>query len=238
VIQTSSLRHNRQGVDKAPFKQSFRDHWEAFQQRFPRYQQRDVPAVIDKMRGGGDSASGYIPYLCEHCLEEKRVAFSCKSRFCRSCGKVYSDQWVAHIGQTLYEGRASRHVVLTGPKALPFWCYRDRPLRADLMPCGVQRLQDALAWVKRGVLEAGDVGVLETAGRAGHWPPPLHMRMTSGGMTPDGCWREGDYVPFEMLHKKWQYHLFPMLKARVRTPEMRQTIDALWQQYPRGLGAY
>jgi hypothetical protein len=232
------MRHNRHGVDKATFKQIFRDHWEAFQQRFPRYQQRDVQAVIDKMLGCGDPASGYITYLCEHCLEEKRVAFSCKSSFCLSCCKVYIDQWVAHIGQTLYEGMAYRHVVLTVPKALQFWFYRDRPLLADLMQCGVQMLQDALAWVKRGVLEAGYVVVLETAGRAGHWHPHLHMLMTSGGMTPDGRWREVGYVPFEMLHKKWQYHLFTMLKARVRTPEMRQTVDALWQKYPRGLVAY
>jgi hypothetical protein len=35
---------------------------------------------------------------------------SCKSCFCLSCCKVYIDQWVAHIGQTLYEGMAYRHM--------------------------------------------------------------------------------------------------------------------------------
>jgi hypothetical protein len=232
------MRHNRPGVDKATFKQIFRDHWETFQQRFPRYQQRDVQGVIDKMLGCGDPASGYITYLCEHCLEEKRVAFSCKSSFCLSCCKVYIDQWVAHIGQTLYEGVAYRHVVLTVPKALQVFFYRDRPLLADLMRCGVAMLQDALARVTRSPLEVGYVVVLETAGRAGHWHPHLHMLMTAGGVTPDQRWREVDYVPFPMLHKKWQYHLFTMLKERVRTREMRQLLDALWQKYPRGLGAY
>src|SRR6266700_2491033 len=61
-----------------------------------------------------------------HCLEEKRVAFSCKSSFCLSCCKVYIDQWVAHIGQTLYEGVSYRHVVLTMPDALHLEFYRDR----------------------------------------------------------------------------------------------------------------
>jgi hypothetical protein len=232
------MGHNRQRVDTATFKQIFRDHWEAFQQRFPRYQQRDVQVVIDKMLGCGDPATGYFPYLCEHCLEEKRVAFSCKSSFCLSCCKVYIDQWVAHIGQTLYEGVAYRHVVLTVPKALQVFFYRDRPLLADLMQCGVAMLQDALAWVTRSTLEVGYVVVLETAGRAGHWNPHLHMLMTSGGVTSDQRWREVDYVPFPVLHKKWQYHLFTMLKDQVRTREMRQTIDALWQKYPRGLVAY
>jgi hypothetical protein len=54
------MRHNRQGVDKATFKQIFRDPWEPFQQRYPRYRQPEVQAVIDKMLGCGDPASGYI----------------------------------------------------------------------------------------------------------------------------------------------------------------------------------
>jgi hypothetical protein len=112
-------------VDKATFKQTFRDHWEAFQQRYPGYQQREVHEVIEKMLGCGDPASGSIPYLGEHCLEEKRIAFRSKSSFCLSCCKVYIDQWVAHIGQTLYEGVAYRHVVLPVPKALHPPFYRD-----------------------------------------------------------------------------------------------------------------
>jgi hypothetical protein len=68
-----------QRVDKDTFKQIFRDHWGPFQQRYPRYQDRDVQAVIDKMLGCGTPESGYTTYLCPHCLEERRVAFSCKS---------------------------------------------------------------------------------------------------------------------------------------------------------------
>ena len=150
---------NRQRVDKATFKQIFRDHWETFQQCYPRYQQPEGQTVIEKMLGCGDPASGYITYMCEHCLEEKRVAFSCKSSFCLSCCKVYIDQWVAHIGQTLYEGVSYRYVVLTMPKTLQLCFYRDRLLLADLMQCGVAMLQDALAGVKRCALEAGYVVV-------------------------------------------------------------------------------
>jgi hypothetical protein len=41
---------------------------------------------------------------------------------------VYVDEWVAQIGQTLYEGAAYRHVVLTMPDALHLEFSRDRPL--------------------------------------------------------------------------------------------------------------
>ena len=80
--------------------------------------------------------------------------------------------------------------------------------------------------------------VLETAGRSGHWNPPLHILMTSGGMTPQKRWREVDSFPFTVLHKKWQYHLCTMVKQRVGTRAIKAKIDALWRKYGQGLVAY
>jgi len=99
-------------------------------------------------------------------------------------------------------------------------------------------LSDALSWCTKVKREAGDVVVLETAGRAGHWNPHLHILMTSGGVTPQQQWREVDYFPLQVLHKKWQYHLFTMLKQRVGTRAIKDKIDALWRKSGRGLVAY
>src|SRR5262249_45168786 len=154
------------------------------------------------MLGCGTPEAGYTTYLCPHRLEEKRGAFSCKSSFCLSCCKVYVDEWVAHIGRTLYAGVSYRPVVLPMPDALHLEFYRDRRLLADLMQCGVAMLSNALSWFTQVTLEAGSVVVRETAGRSGHWNPPLHILMTSGGVTPQQQWREVDYFPFLMWHKK------------------------------------
>src|SRR3989441_5593785 len=62
--------------------------------------------------------------------------------------------------------------------------------------------------------------------------------MTSGGVTPQQQWREVDYFPLKVLHKKWQYHLFTMLKQRVGTRAIKDKIDALWRKYTKGLVAY
>jgi hypothetical protein len=97
---------------------------------------------------------------------------------------------------------------------------------------------DALSWCTKVKLEAGDVVVLETAGRAGHWNPPRHILMTSGGVTPQQQWREVDDFPLKVLHKKWPYHLFPMLKQRVGTRAIKDKIDALWRKYGQGFVAY
>jgi hypothetical protein len=63
---------------------------------------------------------------------------------------------------------------------------------------------DALSWCTKVKLEAGDVVVLETAGRAGHWNPPRHILMTSGGVTPQQQWREVDDFPLNSILKFFQ----------------------------------
>ncbi|MBI4802951.1 MAG: transposase, partial [Elusimicrobia bacterium] len=82
--------------------------------------------------------------------------------------------------------------------------------------------------------------VAQTAGRNGEWNPHLHIIMTSGGLTKgkDPRWRELKYLPFEILHKKWQYYLFGLIKEHVGTEEARSHIDKLWKQYPNGLVAF
>jgi Transposase zinc-binding domain len=115
-------------VDNDPFTQIFRDHWETCQQHQPRSQDRHVQAVIDKRLGGGTPEAGSTTSLCPHCLAEKRVACSGKSRFCLSCCQGYVDAWGAHSGRTLYEGVSYRPAVLPRPAAWPLECYRERPL--------------------------------------------------------------------------------------------------------------
>ena len=45
------------------------------------------------------------------------------------------------------------------------------------------------------------------------------------------------YLPYEVLHKKWQYHLFEMPKEHVPTKKMRVKIDELYSRYPNRLVA-
>src|SRR5215471_2535482 len=237
----------RQRVDKDTFKQIFRDHWGPFQQGHPRYQDRHVQAVIDKMLGCGTVEAGYTTYLCPHCLEEKRVAFSCKSSFCFSCCKVYVDEWVVHIGRTLYEGVSYRHVVLTMLDALHLEFYRDRPLLADLMQCGVAMLSDALSWCTKVKLEAGYVVVRETAGRSGHGHPHLLMLMTSGGVTPQQKWREVDYFPCKVLHPTFKgvwstganFAPVPLRDTRLgQSPQHHRRADGSPERHAPGSWAY
>ena len=71
-----------------------------------------------------------------------------------------------------------------------------------------------------------------------HTTSHLHVIVSSGGATADGRWRDVNYIPFEILHRKWQYHLLEFLKRSLpRSEELRKNIDKGWSNYPEGFVA-
>jgi len=230
------------GIDKDTFKQIFRDHWNMFTAGNPlRYGTGYHDEVIQKMLGCGDPEKmGFAQYRCTSCGETHRVAFSCKSSFCLSCAKVYSDHWVDFIGRRMFPGVVYRHIVLTVPDSLRLWFYRNpEVLLSPFMRAGHACLLDVLKTCAKGVdLDIGSIVVLQTAGRPGIYNPHLHILLTEGGITPENRWKSISYIPFDLIHRKWQYHLLNMLKENIPSPRMEQEIDQAWKKYPKGFVAF
>ena len=76
---------------------------------------------VQKMLHCGDYEYGYALYGCKHCGEFKVVPFRCKSRFCTSCGNLYSIRRSTAMSFKLIN-TTHRHCVFTIPKQLrPFF---------------------------------------------------------------------------------------------------------------------
>ncbi len=50
-------------------------------------------------------------------------------------------------------------------------------------------------------------------------------------------WAKLGYLPFEVIHTKWQYHLLNMMKEEVTTQKMKKMVDILYKKYTRGFVA-
>lgn len=197
--------------------------------------------VIQKMLLCGEKEGGYATYRCEDCGDKITVAFSCKSCFCLSCGKVYVDKWVEYIGEHLYDRVHYRHVVLTVPEDIRIYFYRGDRKRVleGFMRCGVEMLDDAIKTYKKGkAIRAGYIVVLQLVGRPSKWNPHLHIIMTAGGLGEDNKWVELRYFPYELLHKKWQYYLLKMLKHEVKDERIKWDVDKMWRKYPDRFVSY
>jgi len=232
-----------EGVDRDTFRQIFEEHWGEFKEGRPSYAAEYYEEVLQKMLGCGKEAGGYSEYRCTGCGKDlRRVCFTCKSCFCLSCAKGYTDDFVEEVSRVLQAGVKYRHMVLTVPEQLRIYFYRDRQngrLLSGLMRSGYECLEDVVGRAVRQKVKIGAIVVVQTHGRSGHYNPHLHIIMTSGGINEEtGKWVELGYFPYEIIHKKWQFHLFRMLKEKVPTSEMKSLIDALYKKYPRGLVAY
>lgn len=225
--------------DKSKFKKIFQEHWESFKRNNPAYDDEYYEESVQKMLSCGDEGNGYTEFRCTSCgLDMKRIAFTCKSGFCLSCGKLYSDRVVAQVSKMLHPGVVYRHVVLTVPEQLRAIFYKSRKkgsLYSALIRIGYQCLEDVVsAGTKKKLLKVGAIVVIHTHGRPGSYNPHVHVIMTDGGIdTETEKWVNLGYFPYEILHKKWQYHLLTMMK-NMFGEDIKGQIDALWKQYPKG----
>lgn len=230
-----------QHISKDAFKHIFRDHWEVFKATYPLLYNNDYhDEVVQKMLDCGDPEKmGFAQYRCTFCGETRRIAFSCKSSFCLSCCKVYTDRWADFIGRRMFPGVIYRHIVLTIPDFLRLWFYRNPDtLLSPFMQAGHACLLDVFATCAGVELDIGSIIVLQTAGRPGNYNPHLHILLTEGGITPQNTWKTVSYIPFDLIHRKWQYHLLNMLRENISDPRINQDIDRAWEQYPKGFVAF
>ena len=79
-------------------------------------------------------------------------------------------------------------------------------------------------------LDIGLIVVLQTFGRPGCYNVHLHILFTSGGITPQSTWKKITYIPYELVRKKWQYHLLTFLRDEMPYAEaLEKDIDKAWQ---------
>lgn len=225
--------------DWSVFQQIFTDHWEPFQRAHPRYQTPYYDGLVAKMLACGNPEQiGYLEYRCLHCGQGKHlVAMSCKSSLCLRCAKVHVDNWVSQVSQVLHAGVIYRHIILTVPAMFRTTFYQHAAVvLSAFMRCGAQCLDDFYSTVRGKALTGGYITVLHTHGRNGQYHPHLHVLATSGGYEAQGArWEHLQYLPYDLLRRKWQWHLLTMLRQTLKTEAIHQLVDGCFRKYPNGL---
>ncbi len=162
---------------------------------------------------------------------------SCKSSLCLRCAKVYVDNWISQVSKVLHEGVIYRHIILMVPAMFRTTFYHNATvLLSALMRCGVQCLDDFFSEVRGKALRGGYIVVIHTHGRNGHYHPHLHLIATSGGYDGQGQrWEHLNYLPYELLRRKWQWHLLRMVRQTLKTETVNRLVDMCFTKYPNGL---
>ena len=216
-------------------KRIFQDHWEAFlreyKDKIPEEMLSSVIDAVSKMLICGTKEMGYAMYLCTNCNQhpEKFVFFTCKSRFCTSCGKIYVDNWVKKMTAEILD-KPHRHLVFTIPEQLRAKIYRNRSLLKVLSDNAAKVVME-----NTQDLTAGIITVVHTFGRDLSFNPHVHVLVTEGGLDDNAKWLGIYFLPYSKLRKQWQYYLLTELrKCLPKTKDVSQLIDKLFVDYPKG----
>uniref|UniRef100_UPI00374E3D61 transposase zinc-binding domain-containing protein n=1 Tax=Clostridium butyricum TaxID=1492 RepID=UPI00374E3D61 len=98
-------------------KKILNDHCSGFFKLYSKKIRKNVKREVEKVLKCKDIRHGYIEFKCYECNISKKVGFTCKSRFCTSCGKIYTDKWIDNMLGELINVR-HRHIVFTIPEEL------------------------------------------------------------------------------------------------------------------------
>jgi putative transposase/transposase-like zinc-binding protein len=208
------------------------DNWARYKQAYAGRVSEEQIAEVEKMLGCGDPSRGFATYICLKCGETVRVCFSCKSRVCSACGKVYADEWAQHLTSRLFNV-THRHITFTLPEALwpileanPVW-------RKELFGAANRTLRKVLK------AEPGIVMVLHPYGKDLKVNYHLHVLVTEGGMNADGVWETQSFLNYAALRKVWQYECLSALRTVMpKNLENVKLIDRLFVAYRKGFYVY
>jgi hypothetical protein len=217
-------------------KSIFSDHWKLIKlelsRRYESSHWESIVEAVEKMLSCREPSNGYAEYICAHCGAKKKCPFTCKGRFCTSCGKKYTDEWVQRTVGELIEV-PHRHLVLTIAEALREIFFWHRSLLKVMMDCAAKTALEVLQSQKSEAVP-GILAVVHTFGRDLKFNPHVHLLITEGGLR-GGQWESIPFLPYALLRKKWQYHLLTEIKGCwARSREDRRFIDGLFKDYARG----
>lgn len=196
-------------------KRILQDHWPFFVTKYGDRLRSSIVDEVEKVLVCRDpQKQGYHLYRCPaHPEVERIVPHSCKSRFCSSCGKVATDNWmdnaVAKFVDVPY-----RHIVFTIPDTLWNVFLWDRKL-LDILFTAARRTM--LEWCQHRGFIPGIVMVVHTFGSKVNVNTHIHMLVTEGGLNLDKSgWVHNDYFPWAAFKDPWKYHVKTPLCRRMK----------------------
>lgn len=141
----------------------------------------DIVTNILKVLTCGTHFIGYQLFVCDTCMHMKAVFHSCKSRFCSSCGKKATDNWISKQLQILPQ-TPWQHITFTFPKELQPLFWLNRNLFNMLMPIPAQLITKH---AKRMGIIPGIFVAMHTFGRDLKQNLHFHLSTTLAGLSCD-----------------------------------------------------
>ena len=191
----------------------FADHYE--EMIYLQHPRDSVIENVDKMIHCGDPSFGGAMYICPTCDNFKYVPFRCHSRFCPTCGNMYSIDRVTSMSFKVIDVN-HRHLVFTIAEELRLFFLKDR----SLLNCLFSAVNSVISRMfhklnNSELFTPGFICVLHTFGRDLKWHPHIHCLLSEGGVANSLLWRHIRHFNFTLLRNSFQTALLNELFSRI-----------------------
>lgn len=195
-----------------------RNNWEKYKSSHPNLRDEQI-TQIDKMLLCNDPCKGFFYYNCD-CGEHYTRHFRCNSRCCSRCGTSYVNQWAERTAKRLLKVRYN-HIIFTMPDSLWKLIHDNFECIKELSSAVYQTIVEVMFKIRHQVVTPGMISSLHTFGEDIKYNVHFHTIVTQGGMSKKyNQWLHIDYLPFELLRKKWK-----ALCLKVITKHVEKTFD-------------
>lgn len=203
-------------------------NWERFFNKFSHLIRNSISINVSKVLACGTEELGFHSYECQQCGHNKTVCHTCKSRFCSSCGKKATEQWIEDNLNSL-PNVPWQHITFTLPEQFRpfFWVNRDL---ANHLVKITANIITKLGWQKK--LTPGIFVAIHTFGRDLKTNVHFHVSITSGGLSLDQKkWIPNFYIHHQIIKNMWRRDVIAKIRKLRKNDNLKLPPD-LQKLYP------
>ncbi|WP_281832958.1 IS91 family transposase, partial [Propionigenium maris] len=213
----------------------FFKYWRCNNHKFPSSLKDNILHNVNRFLECGDPKVGYTSFICLKCKTIHKTPFSCKSRFCSSCGRAYSETWAHNLTNNLINC-SHRHAVFSLPNGwLRNIFFKKRHLLKDLAEASYLALK--YSFNKMGISTFGSISTIHTFSRKIEWNPHIHCLVTFGGLNKSNQWKNIKNLPWQVLRKAWQKCVLDIIAKyakNINSQHLKNKVSLTYKRYPNG----
>lgn len=246
--------------DKPTFQVIFHENWKPFLAALyekhiilPQY----IIDEVERMIACGTLDMGFEVYECPNCHRHHIICYTCKSRFCVSCGQKMTKERAINISKSTLDVK-HRHIVFTiderlrhyfSPSTHPGWLNflfdaakeaifytfnKQKPIKDRGQSKKKRRRKK-----KKSTITPGFIITLHTYGRDLKWNPHVHVLCTEGGMDENHVYKAVQYINYESLRKSFMKQLLDKMKAALPSGSLelkrfKRLVNTLYKEDKNG----
>ena len=193
-------------------------NWWRFFLKHPQLIRMSIIINVLKMLVCRTGFLGYHFFICPKCKKSIKAPHTCKSRFCSSCGKKATDDWIKTSFNTLPD-TIWQHITFTIPRIFSDFFWVNRYLFGKIPSLAAGIIQHLAK--QKGFLP-GIYLAIHTFGRDIKRNVHLHLSTTAGGLSPSlDTWIGKAYFHHDNLKQMWRYEIISLFRKEYKSGHLK-----------------